>query len=178
MPPDSQRKHPAARGGAEPRGDCPRCGLPTLVPTRVAAAEVLRCQRCLGSFVSRAEAPALRESFPEVGGLDRRRLAEVRRAAAARNLGDGIRYLACPACGERMERRQFALGSGLVVDRCVAHGVWFDGGELELAAAYFAAGGPLDASQRRGAPQTEPGAPLDASDPALRPIVDLLLWLM
>jgi Zn-finger nucleic acid-binding protein len=36
----------------------------------------------------------------------------------------------CPACGSTMERATFAARSGVAVDVCFAHGIWFDAGEL------------------------------------------------
>ena len=135
----------------------------------------------MGHWVPRASAPALRRAFPSVGTLDRKALDEVKRAASVRNLHDGVRYLACPFCGERMDRRQFALGSGIVIDRCLSDGVWFDGGELELARAYFAAGGPHEEVARKRRESKDGGAPIPtnpAGGVVPSPMVELLLWLM
>ncbi len=157
--------------------ECPRCERRTLRAGRAGDARVLRCERCSGNWVPVGSAGDLRRSLPSVGSLDRASLERVREAAADRNAVDGVRYLACPTCAERMYRRQFALGSGIVVDRCALHGVWFDGGELELAAAYFAAGGPHDAERRKT--DHAPRAPsLPPSPDAARALAQLLLWLV
>jgi len=142
---------PRPPGESGPIGRCPRCEQPTLASIAVGDAPAARCLRCSGYWIPRASAGALRAAFPHVGELDRTRLAEIRRAAAERNLHDGVRYLRCPICDTRMDRRQFAAGSGIVIDRCLGHGVWFDGGELELAAEYFRVGGPDDAAHREPA---------------------------
>lgn len=128
---------------------CPRCETRDLVRSRAGLAAVLHCRRCSGTFVPRESAAALRESFPDPGPLQRESLAALRSIAAKSNLAGGVRYLACPACAERMLRVQFAPGSGIVVDRCMNHGVWFDRGELDLAVFYFKSGGPADAAIRK-----------------------------
>lgn len=45
-------------------------------------------------------------------------------------LSDPLRYRKCPACGEMMLRKNFWGSSGIVVDVCSAHGIWFHQGEL------------------------------------------------
>ena len=40
-----------------------------------------------------------------------------------------------------MHRRNFGRKSGVVVDTCGAHGVWFDAGELDGVLAWLRAGG-------------------------------------
>ena len=45
-------------------------------------------------------------------------------------------YLKCPDCDKTMNRTQLITGSRVVVDACIEHGVWFDKGEIQLAAQY------------------------------------------
>ncbi|HEX4341027.1 MAG TPA: zf-TFIIB domain-containing protein [Polyangiaceae bacterium] len=64
---------------------------------------------------------------------------------------DPVRYLKCPACGEAMQRKNFRESSGIIVDVCPYHGVWFDRGERRLRDAgptHYAGGldGQLGAS--------------------------------
>jgi len=40
-------------------------------------------------------------------------------------------YKHCPICQERMRKLTYASVSGVLVDRCMAHGVWLDSGELQ-----------------------------------------------
>ena len=50
-------------------------------------------------------------------------------------------YVPCVDCGQLMQRRQFrhaGRNSGVVVDICKDHGVWFDRGELEAALHFVA----------------------------------------
>ena len=37
----------------------------------------------------------------------------------------------CPECGQLMNRKNFANTSGVIVDVCRAHGIWFDDREVE-----------------------------------------------
>ena len=47
-----------------------------------------------------------------------------------------------------MMRKSFASGAGVVLDRCRAHGVWLDRGELEKTLAFVRSGGLLAARRR------------------------------
>lgn len=47
-----------------------------------------------------------------------------------------IVYLKCPRCEDIMHRRNFGKTSGLIVDECVAHGIWFDKNELASVIAF------------------------------------------
>jgi len=52
-----------------------------------------------------------------------------------------VRYLACPDCGDRMTRRNWGGDSGVVVDLCRPHGLWFDPGELARVLDFLRRGG-------------------------------------
>ena len=49
---------------------------------------------------------------------------------------DPVTYLRCPLCGEPMNRTRALSDLKMVVDRCLADGVWFDEGELGRAVAH------------------------------------------
>jgi Zn-finger nucleic acid-binding protein len=57
-------------------------------------------------------------------------------------------YIACPDCGQMMNRVNFARQSGIILDVCRAHGTWFDSSELERVVEFVMKGG-VEASQRR-----------------------------
>lgn len=59
-----------------------------------------------------------------------------------------VRYLRCPGCGKTMNRKAFGRISGVVVDVCRPHGVWFDAGELSQVLAFVARGGLEVARQK------------------------------
>jgi len=51
------------------------------------------------------------------------------------------RYLPCPDCGQLMNRKNFANTSGVIVDICTPHGVWFDRDELGRIIRFVMKGG-------------------------------------
>lgn len=52
-----------------------------------------------------------------------------------------IRYKKCPVCQKTMQRFNYRTVSGVVVDRCLRHGIWLDGGELKQLFEWKKAGG-------------------------------------
>lgn len=58
------------------------------------------------------------------------------------------RYWPCPVCGRLMNRQNFARLSGVLVDVCKGHGVWFNHGELQAIVEFIRAGG-LDRARER-----------------------------
>lgn len=60
--------------------------------------------------------------------------AETRRKARERRMR-------CPVCERVMLRQEFAAISGVVIDVCGEHGIWFDVDELEDIARFIEAGG-------------------------------------
>jgi ribosomal protein S27AE len=100
----------------------------------------LFCQACGGTMVATDElAGMLNELSPaDAGPLDGR-LAPA--AAPVR---------ACPRCGEAMTP---AVLYGVSVQRCAAHGAWFDGGGLEAALV-----GCTAAVEHRAAAAAEPSS--------------------
>ena len=59
-----------------------------------------------------------------------------------------VQYRPCPACGQRMNRVNYARRSGVVLDVCKAHGLWFDQDELRRLLGFIAGGG-LDRARER-----------------------------
>ena len=54
-----------------------------------------------------------------------------------------IRYRHCPICKNMMQRINYRAVSGVIVDRCLRHGIWLDGGELRQLFEWKKAGGTL-----------------------------------
>src|SRR5205085_2081247 len=52
-----------------------------------------------------------------------------------------VRYVACPICKKIMNRQNFGRRSGVVIDVCKGHGVWFEHGELRATLAFIDSGG-------------------------------------
>jgi Zn-finger nucleic acid-binding protein len=101
------------------------------------------CNHCGGQFVEHA---LLEDLLRE-----RERYGQAPRRPPRQNpLENPVRYVPCPTCGEIMNRKNFGRSSGVIVDVCRLHGVWFDRGELPRVLAFVEAGG-LDALKRREA---------------------------
>jgi Zn-finger nucleic acid-binding protein len=92
------------------------------------------CTRCGGQFVEHALLKELleRQAVYPFGG---RRDAE---RAAPR---DRVVYRPCPCCQTIMNRKNFGRSSGVIVDVCARHGVWFDAGELPRVIDFVRSGG-------------------------------------
>ena len=108
---------------------CPRCSQPIRSRT-YEGVEVDQCPSCSGIWLDDQElAPILStrelEFSPEA----------VASAIATQSLGipesEKAAEKACPKCGESMLPMNFGGNSGVLLDRCVEHGLWLDRGELE-----------------------------------------------
>jgi Zn-finger nucleic acid-binding protein len=143
---------PAVATGAPKARPCPRCRAPLGAGGRRA------CEGCGGAFVTEDALVAL------VAEADAERIADDPLAFAhaardpARALDASVRYLACPTCGEIMNRTTFGARSGIVVDVCAAHGTWFDRGELEASLSFVRQGGLEKARRDRAAREHTPDA--------------------
>jgi Zn-finger nucleic acid-binding protein len=130
---------------------CPRCAGETLQIVRSGAGTLHDCGRCGGQFVEQAlleELLSEREGGATVGLRAPRRQALHELRAA---------YVPCPVCQALMARKNFGGNSGVIIDVCRRHGVWFDPGELPRVLAYVQSGGlarPEGRSER--AAVTEP----------------------
>lgn len=128
----------APRQAATPDGaPCPACAKP-LASTRVGELEVRECRACGGIWLDRAV-------FEELG-TSRERQGAVLGALPSPSAPSGARlepvqYRPCPACAQRMNRVNYARRSGVVLDVCKAHGIWFDQDELRRVLAFIAGGG-------------------------------------
>jgi Zn-finger nucleic acid-binding protein len=69
-------------------------------------------------------------------------------AKAAPLMDKVVRYRQCPQCAVVMNRTNFAQVSGVVLDVCKPHGIWFDRNELRRVLEFVASGG-LEKSRRR-----------------------------
>ena len=51
------------------------------------------------------------------------------------------RYRPCPICSSLMHRRNYGRKSGVILDTCHQHGLWFDQGELDSILDWIRQGG-------------------------------------
>jgi len=132
--------------GLEPVGEagslmCPLCKEP-LVVYRDGAGLLFDCGACGGQFVDHA---LLREMVSRHAQVA---LADIATRLPGR-LDPRTSYIGCPECHALMNRKNFGTTSGVVVDVCKKHGIWFDQGELPRVLAFVAAGGLTRSLQRQ-----------------------------
>lgn len=138
------------REAPPPSRVCPRCAG-ALSRRALADTHVEECPSCRGVFVEIKLIPRIVDAL-DLGGevIETFPRGEVQLAVEA----NGPTYLKCPRCAVIMNRRLFATGAQVIVDRCAEHGIWFDASELR-AVADFAAGGGMERAAQRDAAERE-----------------------
>lgn len=120
----------------ETAGDCPRCKR-KLALIELGNVTMRECEKCGGFWSDVA-------TFEDVCS-DLERQAVVLNFIASPNHPHAhpatISYVPCPDCGQLMNRSNFARSSGVIVDLCKQHGVWFDADELPKILEFIKRGG-------------------------------------
>ena len=140
---------------------CPHCGAQAVKPLEVGPAlncpdckivmkQILlkqtplqECQRCFGIWVAA-------DAFERICA-DRERQADVlsnEQQPRPHIIPAPVRYRPCPQCGNLMNRFNFGHTSGVIIDKCADHGVWFDRDELRRIVDYIQQGG-LDLARQQ-----------------------------
>ena len=110
--------------------ECVRCNRKL---TASGSHGALACRTCAGEFCRRETFDALVKGAVGTSGGG----AYVRPALS---ISEPVRYVRCPVCRDLMSRRNFGESSGVVVDICTPHGVWFDRGELSQVLSFCTSG--------------------------------------
>jgi Zn-finger nucleic acid-binding protein/ribosomal protein L40E len=181
---------------------CPACGEGKFLVSRAlnkTGLTVMECRGCaglwLGAEVFRTIEERLRKEAPATPDpVALRADARSRKIAPQK---DGRFYRRCPACTTPMTRINFDRVSGILLDRCHDHGIWFDATELESVLRWIKLGGErvsaerneqedrARASQRRF--RVEPKAPEDTrwgtfpnrdQDTSFDAIPSIIRWLI
>ena len=128
---------------------CPDCHI-SLELLLVDERFVQLCPRCGGLWMDRSTFDQLAQQKEAAGRV----LGGVQAAAAPRRPPEAqtVRYRACPRCHVIMNRQNYAQISGIVLDVCRTHGIWFDRDELARVLAFIRDGGLVRAQHRQ---QTE-----------------------
>jgi Zn-finger nucleic acid-binding protein len=123
--------------------DCPRCRR-EMERLHVGDTSLSGCPRCDGLWMDAATFEAIcadRERQSAVlGFLDGHRTQPLPLTK--------VNYVPCPDCGQLMNRNNFAKASGVIVDICKQHGVWFDADELPAIVRFVQKGGMEHARKR------------------------------
>jgi len=128
---------PSERLGPPGGGPCPDCRLP-LVTRTTGVLGYGECPRCGGLFLTESAFGAVTH---DADLRARVRVFEGALRSTAESLAPRFHYRSCPVCRTLMNRTNYAGGSGIIVDVCGYHGVWFDRGELTAIVDFFEKGG-------------------------------------
>lgn len=124
--------------------NCPRCKQ-EFQSVLIGSSKVLECSRCSGLWLDTA-------TFEKICN-DREQQAAVLGAATLAQGGspvtlEKVKYVPCPICSQLMNRANFARCSGVIIDLCKQHGIWFDRDELSRIIQFINAGG-MEVSRSR-----------------------------
>jgi Zn-finger nucleic acid-binding protein len=117
--------------------NCPRCKS-ALSLILLGESQMLECSHCLGLWLDPA-------TFEKICA-NREQQSVVLGAASLHSsrhspVTPKVSYVPCPDCHELMNRANFARCSGVIVDLCKQHGIWFDRDELSKIIEFIRNGG-------------------------------------
>jgi Zn-finger nucleic acid-binding protein len=127
----------------EKAGNCPRCKL-NLGLLEIGEATFRECEKCGGLWANV-------QTFEMVCADNERQSTVLGFLGENKRLtGEPVKisYVPCPDCGQLMNRNNFARSSGIIIDLCKQHGVWFDAEELPKIIEFIRKGGMEHARQR------------------------------
>jgi Zn-finger nucleic acid-binding protein len=117
-------------------GQCPRCKV-KLELVQIDSANIRECTRCGGLWSGI-------EAFEELCASKEQQVAVLGLFSDSTDRSvkpSTISYVPCPDCKELMNRSNFARTSGVIIDLCKKHGVWFDRDELPKIIEFITGGG-------------------------------------
>jgi Zn-finger nucleic acid-binding protein len=143
---------------------CPEC-KEALVLASVGGTDLSQCHRCGGVW--------LNQSLFERVAADREERGTVLGALPgdqAKGLitPEKVHYRPCPECGRMMNRTNYARISGVILDTCKDHGLWFDKDELRRVLEFIQKGG-LDKVRERQLKDLEDKQRSDRASRAMMP---------
>jgi len=130
---------------------CPVCGDEQKLVSRALGGRgitVLECGTCAGLWLGKEVFRLLeKEARERATSLSDERAGHVPPLPGARQRGP--LYRPCVICGSLMHRRNYGRRSGVILDMCHEHGLWFDAGELDQALRWVRDGGWAEAERIR-----------------------------
>jgi Zn-finger nucleic acid-binding protein len=123
---------------------CPRCRPDRgtqMTPIELDGVHLDECLDCGGAWIEHG-------TFERICTDAQAQTTAMRLLAPTRSRFENvIAYLKCPLCDHQMARRNYATRSGIIVDVCPEHGLWFDHDELRRIVEFIRAGGLEDARE-------------------------------
>lgn len=117
-------------------GNCPRCNLP-LGLLQIGGINLRECEKCDGVWADVTTFEGICANSEKQSAV----LGFIGTRTSNAEMLTKINYVRCPDCGEMMNRNNFARSSGVIVDICKKHGVWFDVDELSKIVDFIQKGG-------------------------------------
>jgi Zn-finger nucleic acid-binding protein len=117
---------------------CPSC-KGTMQRIRVGATAMLECSSCHADWLDAGTFTNLCLNREERGAIAA--LTAAPTGTAITGATKQVRYVPCPVCRNLMNRENFGRRSGVIVDVCKGHGVWFERNELAAVMAFIDSGG-------------------------------------
>ncbi|MBX3288193.1 MAG: zf-TFIIB domain-containing protein [Acidobacteria bacterium] len=127
-------------------GSCPRCKLP-LHLIEVGDVRIRECAKCGGFWSGN-------ETFETICANSEQQeavLGFIGSEAHPHAHPAVISYVPCPDCSHLMNRSNFARTSGIIIDMCREHGIWFDADELPKIITFINGGGMSRAREKEKA---------------------------
>jgi Zn-finger nucleic acid-binding protein len=142
----------AATPGTSTKQGCPSCGLKHKMVSRSMGdppVSILECGRCAGVWLGNDGFALVRDHARESASDDH---PSPQRGPGSppdpRPRQGGAVYRRCPDCREFMYRKNYGGKSGVILDVCKSHGLWFDARELERVLRWIRRGGEERARKR------------------------------
>lgn len=116
-------------------GNCPRCKI-KLKLLQIENLAICECDKCEGVWVDA-------ETFEEICANHEKQAAVLKKfdEIFTHKKPLKVQYVPCPECKNLMNRSNFAKVSGIVIDSCKQHGIWFDSEELPQIIEFIRKGG-------------------------------------
>lgn len=123
-------------------GECPRCKT-KLQLIEIEDISFSECERCDGVWTDV-------ETFETICANNEKQAAVLGKLDEIIDhvTPTKIQYVPCPECKHLMHRNNFARSSGVIVDTCKNHGIWFDAEELPRIIKFIRRGG-LDYARQK-----------------------------
>jgi Zn-finger nucleic acid-binding protein len=118
--------------------NCPKCNV-EMTKHLEEEVETDECPKCGGIWVDKVDEKKALMMNPEFFTVDD--IYNFRKMYEPVGKVEPIKYYKCPRCNDMMMRKNYKSHSGIIVDKCLKCGIFFDKGELEKAREFIKLGG-------------------------------------